>query len=327
MWLRNGILSDKQFMKHFGIDIFIHPFDENNLKGSSYNLTASRVAYYQDEDKNLVSALVSKDKIIIPANKLVFIQTEESIYTTRRICGTYHTKVKWVSAGLSSISTTLDPCYFGTSLIAIRNFSDKPVELDVGESFCTLIFHKISSGHKDFHDNVPFRKDVSSGKIYKFDNIYEIERLKKENELQKLSDKSNEKLSSRERELKENLRNQELKIKELEYKNYLEEWFEEDFRRNRQSLIEIVKKEIKEKGKEKLDRNISFILIIVYVIIIGYLIYAQKNSNNCNSENMNFKSHIGIVLGICTFFHEKFTRFIREFWEFFKYIRYKIIDF
>ncbi|MCF2611787.1 dCTP deaminase domain-containing protein [Fusobacterium perfoetens] len=327
MWLRNGILSDKQFMKHLGIDIFIYPFNENNLKGSSYNLTASRVAYYQDENKNLISALVSKDKIIIPPQKLVFIQTEESIYTTRRICGTYHTKVKWVSAGLSSISTTLDPCYFGTSLIAVRNFSDKNIELDVGETFCTLIFHKISSGHKDFHDNVPFRKDVSSGKIYNFDNVYEIEKLKNENELEELSDIKNG-IVGREKELKDKIRKQKIDLKILEYKNYLEEWFEQDFRRNRQSLIEIVKKEVKMRNREKLDRNISFMLIIIYGIIAVYLFYRFANIINSQRKvNYDVATLIAAFIGGCTFLHDKFVRFIREFWEFFKYIRYKAIDF
>ncbi|MGL5622083.1 dCTP deaminase domain-containing protein [Cetobacterium sp.] len=173
MWFRNGILSDKQFMKHYGKDIFLYPFDNYNLKGASYNLTASRVAYYKDEEGNFVSALVKKDKLILPAKKIIFIQTEEVIYVNQRICGTYHTKVKWVSLGLSSISTTLDPCYFGTSLVAVKNLSEDDIEMDVGETFCTVIFHKISSGNKDVHDNVPFRKDVSSGKIYKFENMIE----------------------------------------------------------------------------------------------------------------------------------------------------------
>lgn len=321
MWLRNGILSDKQFMKHLGRDIFIYPFNQNNLKGSSYNLTASRVAYYKDEKDNLISALVNKNKIIIPKKKLIHIQTEESIYATRRICGTYHTKVKWANAGLSSISTTLDPCYFGTSLITLFNFSDKDIELDVGETFCTLILHKMSSGHKDIHDNVPFRKDISSGKIYNFDNVYDIIMLKKKNELEEEQDKKNN-LSEKEEKIKKELREQELQIKNLEYKNYLEEWYEEEFRRNKDCLIKKVKDEVKKTNSEKLENRISFILIIIYVLAL--LVYSvNKFYNNSDSDT----KIVAVAISVCTFLHSRIVKFFKEFWYCIEFIKYKIIDF
>lgn len=314
MWLRNGILSDKQFMKHFGKDIFIYPFNKNNLKGSSYNLTASRVAYYE-EDKKLISILVKKDKIMIPPKKIVYIQTEESIYTTQRICGTYHTKVKWVSRGLSPISTTLDPCYFGTSLITVVNLSEKEIEMDVGESFCTLIFHKMSSGHKDLHDNVPFRKDISSGKIYDFSNAYDIIMLKKKHELEEEQDSKNKTLSEKEKELKKELRKQELELKELEYKNFLEEWYEKDYRRNKDSLVNTVKRDVRKENEEKLDLKISIFLITFYILVFLGILFIEKISPKILDKCIDLKSSeklmiLSVLVPGITFVHQIFVKLI-----------------
>ena len=322
MWLRNGILSNKQFMKHLGRDIFIYPFKENNLKGSSYNLTASRVAYYKDKDGNLVSALVNKDKIIIPKQKLIHIQTEESIYITRRICGTYHTKVKWANEGLSSVSTTLDPCYFGTSLITLYNFSNKDIELDVGETFCTLILHKMSSGDKDSHDNVPFRKDISSGKIYNFDNVYDIIMLKKEHKLEEEQEIRN-KIPQIEKILKKELREQGLKLKNLEYKNYLEEWYEEDFRRNKEVLIKKVKEEVKKANNEKLENRISFILVCIYIICIGISTYFLIKDIK---EDLITIAFFPAITAVFSFLHSRLIKFFKEIWYLIEIIKYKIID-
>lgn len=363
MWFRNGILSDKQFMKHYGKDIFLYPFDNYNLKGASYNLTASRVAYYKDEEGNFVSALVKKDKLILPAKKIIFIQTEEVIYVNQRICGTYHTKVKWVSLGLSSISTTLDPCYFGTSLVAVKNLSEDDIEMDVGETFCTVIFHKISSGNKDVHDNVPFRKDVSSGKIYKFENMIEYKKIERKHQLERLEelkknpcyfDEEKQKLKRKEDiendklrinvykelQLREEEREAEIKYKNLEYKNFLEEWYEQDFRRSKEVLIKKVKGEVRKNTNEKVEKIISVVLIVVYVATISFLVFGNKenilqiflisdSSSQGTADKREFEMMIAIVtviLGIITFIHSRLINFFKEVYYYFNTAIYKLKD-
>lgn len=323
MFFRNGILSDKQFMKHYGRDIFIYPFKRYNLKGSSYNLTASRVAYYKENGK-LVSALVTREKIMIPPKKIIYIQTEESIYTTKRICGTYHSKVKWANMGLSALSTTLDPCYFGTSLISLMNFSDKKIELDVGESFCTLILHKITSGNKDAHDNVPFRKDISSGKIYDFSNMYDLIELKKKQEIEKINEKK-QNIAEEEIKIYESLRTQKIKMKELEYKNYLEKWYEQDFRRSKDALIKIVKKEVREQNKEKSRAYISIGLVILYMLSFFAVAFIENVSGFFLSKEIDLKfseklTILTIAVPAFAFVHQIFVNLILR-------IEYGVSDF
>lgn len=321
MFLRNGILSDKQFIKHYGKDIFIYPFSYNNLKGASYNLTASPVAYYEENGK-YISSLISKNKIMLKPKKITFIQTNESIYVTQRISGTYHTKVKWAAKGLSAISTTLDPCYFGTSLITIVNLSDKEVEVDVGESLCTIIFHKITSGSKDLHDNTNFRKDVISGRVYEFKNVSEIQNLKEKLELEeiKISQKLDVKCQNCLKEevegcvlkencsilksfvLRNNLGKREIAEKILEYKNYLELWYEEDFRNQKISLVNKVKENLRVNISEKIKKSVNGLIFLTYIIAIGILFLKfdiiKKNLGDKNMRLVEFFGYLILPLGV-----------------------------
>lgn len=316
MLFRNGILSDKEFLKHFGKDIFIHPFNRENLKGASYNLTASPVAYYEENGK-YVSSLTTKNKIMVKPGKITFIQTNESLYVSQRICGTYHTKVKWVSKGLSSISTTLDPCYFGTSLITVINLGKKDIEIDVNESLCTIIFQKMASGSKDLHDNTPGRKDVVSGRIYEFDNMLELKRLKEVNNLEEIEARENleEKckncvlgkintdecgLNKQECDIykkylyKKNIREQKIDEKVLEYKNYLEQWYEAGFRNQKTSLIDEVKESLRNKVSDRIKKNIDILLLLVYISV---LIWFSKNFGDIEALIGDGKSKYIEILG------------------------------
>jgi len=58
--------------------------------------------------------------------------TFESIWVSRNIAGTFHAKVKSVSCGLGSISTTLDPGWQGQLLIAINNPNSFPIDVVIG---------------------------------------------------------------------------------------------------------------------------------------------------------------------------------------------------
>lgn len=292
-----GVISNKKFKKLYGKDIFIYPFVDENLKGASYNLTVSRVAYYEEQDekgnKKLVSALLNDNKIICKAKKIIHIQTEESIYVSERISGTYHSKVSFANKGLSSISTTLDPCYFGTSLISIVNLSENDIKIRVGETFCTLIFNELKSRAFENHDNIPFRKDISSGRIYDFTNLEEIKntKIKHEIELYKNDLKENlemlkskkdcievekVKLNKLETEYNYILLNHKNEIDNIQnnYKEKMVEWFENPIRRNKRELINRVRsfeRERKKGKREKICLVISIVIFSLLFISLGYV--------------------------------------------------------
>lgn len=148
----HGGLSDRDIKKMLGKQIYIYPFNEKNLKGGSYNLTASRYAIIREEKKEKL--IVDGDKIIIPKGKTGIIETNESIYVSNWISGTYHSRVKLVNRGIGHIGTTLDPNFFGISAIALHNTTDKDISINVGESIATIMFYSLKSRSTGNHDNM-----------------------------------------------------------------------------------------------------------------------------------------------------------------------------
>lgn len=174
-----GVLGNKQIKKKLGKEIFIYPFKESNLKGASYNLTASKLAYIVSNKKIAVN---SHDEIIIPPHETVLIQTQEAIYTRKQICGTYHSKVSLVSEGFSHIGTTLDPGYMGPSLIAITNDTSNIKTIKCGDSIVTIMFYRVSGCDKEAKDNAVGREDLIPKKFEGFNNILTSEEEDKINE-------------------------------------------------------------------------------------------------------------------------------------------------
>nr|WP_199883662.1 hypothetical protein [Massilibacillus massiliensis] len=182
------------------------------------------------------------------------IQTNEAIYVEKDICGTYHSKVKLVSKGLSHISTTLDPYFFGTSLIAVTNHSKKDIVIDVNDTFASLIFYKMASSSKLLHDNQAFRSDILP-------------------------------LNFTDKHIKDEITpaNKEKLLCEIK------KWKEAEWRIEKDHLIDIVKRKVREKNKIKnrsfLRKMCTGVLPIFIVIISIIILYNDSNLSIANSKN------------------------------------------
>ncbi|MBX9999589.1 hypothetical protein H7S55_05390 [Priestia aryabhattai] len=141
-------------------NLSIHPLKMENIKGSSINLTASKYAWRVSDKKSAVA----NNKITIPPNDTVCIFTEEAVWVSRRIGGTYHPRVSLVSKGLGHISTTLDPQWYGLSLVAISNPTSSPKEIRVGESFVSIMLYYLKTpAPKGIIENQASRPDIYRG--------------------------------------------------------------------------------------------------------------------------------------------------------------------
>lgn len=142
-------------------NLAIHPLKVENIKGSSINLTASKYAWNL-KDNN--SAYFKRDNVIvIPPNETVSIYTEEGIWVSRRIGGTYHPRVSLVAKGLSNISTTLDPQWYGLSLVTVTNQSSDKVEIPVGQAFVSVMLYYLKTpATKGVSENLASRPDISA---------------------------------------------------------------------------------------------------------------------------------------------------------------------
>lgn len=138
-----ALLSDTDIKKELGRNIFIYPLDLDNLKGSSINLRASKLAWSLSLEKSTFD--VSNNEIIIPAHDTVLVETEETLFVTNKISGSYHSRVNLVSKGIGHIGTTLDPEWVGPSLIALHNTSKLEKRINVGDSIVSIMFYYLKS--------------------------------------------------------------------------------------------------------------------------------------------------------------------------------------
>ena len=141
------MLSIVDIKKELGKNIYIYPIHSESIKANSIDLHASRFAWSVKTKKMLQ---VRNDKhLVIPANDTALIYTEEAIYVSNKIGGSYHSKVMYVSAGLGHIGTTLDAGYMGLSLIAIHNHNNHDFCLEIGHELVTIHFHYLHTAGYD----------------------------------------------------------------------------------------------------------------------------------------------------------------------------------
>ncbi|AUT00260.1 deoxycytidine triphosphate deaminase [Nostoc sp. CENA543] len=154
-----SILSDRDIQRELGKNILIYPFNEDNLKGASYNLTVSKLAWKVRDGESAYDSSINR--IVIPENSTVIIQTNEAIWVSKKIAGTYHSKVALVSQGIGHIGTTLDPNYQGVSLIAVHNHSNQSIELEPEkDTFVSLMFYYVKTKSSIPHTNDPGRPEI-----------------------------------------------------------------------------------------------------------------------------------------------------------------------
>lgn len=103
----------------------------------------------------------SKKKITIKAQSTVAIFTQEALWVSRRVGGTYHPRVSLVAKGLSNISTTLDPQWYGLSLVTVSNTTDTDIDIRVGDAFVSVMFYYLNTpATKGIIDNQASRPDI-----------------------------------------------------------------------------------------------------------------------------------------------------------------------
>lgn len=169
-----GCLSSEDIYEEIlNNEIQIFPFRKEYLTGIGYNLTPSDFVFSTGK-KILLEVEVTQDEkyVMIPPNDTVLVLSKEYVSVSKRIMGTFHSRVRKVSEGFGHISTTLDAGWHGSLLFAINNPSNKKkkflLQSDSGNgmkdvSFATLIFQYLETELPEIkHDNRAFRTDVLS---------------------------------------------------------------------------------------------------------------------------------------------------------------------
>jgi deoxycytidine triphosphate deaminase len=154
MSVLSNVDLEKELFK--GKNIRIYPLKMDNIKGSTYNFTASEYAWSISTKKSLVQ----NGQIIIPPNDSALIATKEVIWTSSKIAGSYHSKVSIVSKGGGHIGTTLDPEWIGHSLITVHNHHPKnPLVIGINDTFVSIMFYYLNRKSTIEQTNKPSQLD------------------------------------------------------------------------------------------------------------------------------------------------------------------------
>lgn len=169
----SGLLSDNDILESIdNSELVICPFHEKNLTPLGYNLSFTKFIF---STKNKLLYNIKTDKktneiyCIVEPNDTLLILTQEAVWVSKKLAGTFHSKVGIVSKGFGHISTTLDPNWEGPLLISLNNPTKQKIKLVIGKdkkdgieykTFVTLIFYRMISKAKGNQDNLPCRVEI-----------------------------------------------------------------------------------------------------------------------------------------------------------------------
>lgn len=175
--------------------LIIAPYEDANVKGCGYNLTATEFIYSVKKKRLLTIHKSARGTVYvdIPRHDTVLILTREYIKLSGRLAGAFYSRVQMVSQGLGHISTTLDPGWDGMLLFAVNNPSSRKIRFVISESsegtttytgIATMVLNPTQPDDDATGevaprlDNPPMRLDVLKSLIYQpkhilFDSRYQ----------------------------------------------------------------------------------------------------------------------------------------------------------
>lgn len=132
--------------------LVICPYDEKNLTPVGYNLSFSRFIVSLRK-RTFIKVHHKGDEwfFYLKPNETVLVLTRETIWVSKFIGGTFHSKVSLVTKGLGHVSTTLDPGWHGQLLVPINNPTKEPIKLIIAkdseegirfETFITMVLFR-----------------------------------------------------------------------------------------------------------------------------------------------------------------------------------------
>ncbi|WP_373990953.1 hypothetical protein [Duganella sp. BuS-21] len=126
----------------------ITPFDKDNLRGSSYDLTVG-AEYYVGRDfsasKLSTEQLTPGQSFTIPPHAVCFILSTELIELPKNITAKVSLRMTHIYAGMVLTSQPpFDPGYKGRVVVMLHNLSSEPFYLRSGDRLATIEFVRLS---------------------------------------------------------------------------------------------------------------------------------------------------------------------------------------
>jgi len=300
-----GMMSDTDIRDAIkNNEICITPFDVNDkldkrLTPVGFNFSFSR--FVVSVNQKIFFKIYEKNDerffFLTPGDTAVAL-TKESIWVSKNIGGTFHSKVRYVALGLGHISTTLDPLWQGQLLISLNNPSKRKIKVIIAyyengkweeSTFITLCMYRMGMAASKPSDNNTARLDT----------LYEIiknTRLKTKNQQHVVGivKKIMEFLASQKKNYlsdPDNMEKDDINTFINNHKALMGEWDKEypKIQELNESIIFI----------HRLFKLLPKILIVLLIVILGVIAYCRLDVRDFISSVTVFASAIlGAVIGI-----------------------------
>jgi deoxycytidine triphosphate deaminase len=140
-------------------DLIISPLIEENITGVGYDVTASDIVMLRQNGRTTI-VKPTDIGIEVPSGAMILVLTKEQVGLSKRVAATIHSAVSLVSRGMSHISTTIDPRWYGRLLLAMTNVSSSPIVVSLKEPIATIVFHTVVHPTSRNPRRIPGRPDV-----------------------------------------------------------------------------------------------------------------------------------------------------------------------
>ncbi len=184
-----GFLNDIQVKRAIADDrMAICPFRLDNLTPIGYNLSYSR--FIVSIRKKTFAKIYHKNNewfFFLKPAETVLILTRESIWVSKFIGGTFHSKVSLVTKGLGHVSTTLDPGWQGQLLVPMNNPTKEKIKVVIArdcngameyETFITMVLYwAVEASLNERMNNSSARIEILEEILEKKKNSRDYEKL------------------------------------------------------------------------------------------------------------------------------------------------------
>lgn len=170
-----GLLSDADIIRAMKErQLVIAPFDhqkpDKRLTPSGFNFSFTKfIVSLNRRDLYRIKTKRNQLYFELRPGDTALALTRETIWVSKILGGTFHSKVGYVSKGLGHVSTTLDPGWYGQLLIAVSNPNRRKIKVVIGNikgkniqynSFITLYLFGVISTAERLSDNEGGRFDM-----------------------------------------------------------------------------------------------------------------------------------------------------------------------
>ena len=129
------ILPDHKIVK----EILIEPFSEKSLQPAGYDLRVGKEAMVNGK----LIDVKKEGKVVIPPKGYALILTLERIKLPDNVMGEMRLRSSLAREGLIGSFAWVDPGWDGNLTLGIFNGSNEEIELEYGERFVQIVFHRL----------------------------------------------------------------------------------------------------------------------------------------------------------------------------------------